>query len=77
MAMTDAEVVQLISQATDFPKLSEVAAEIANLTSDLSAPVKDVASRIKSLPDLEKKMIKVVNSIASSATTTAGTTNPL
>ena len=60
--MTDAEVVQLISQATDFPKLSEAAAEIANLTSDLSAPVKDVASRIKSVPDLEKKMLKVVNS---------------
>ena len=61
MAMTDAEVVQLISQATDFPKLSDAAAEIATLTSDLSAPVKDVAERIKSVPDLEEKMLKVVN----------------
>jgi two-component system, cell cycle response regulator len=62
MAMTDAEVVQLINQAKDFPKLSEAAAEIATLTSDLSAPVKDVADRIKSVPDLEPKMLKVVNS---------------
>lgn len=62
MAMTDAEVVQLISQAKDFPKLSDAAAEIASLTSDLSAPVKDVADRIKSVPELEQKMLKVVNS---------------
>lgn len=62
MAMTDAEVVKLINQATDFPKLSEAAAEIATLTSDLSAPVKDVADRIKSIPDLEEKMLKIVNS---------------
>ena len=62
MAMTDEEVVGLINQAKDFPKLSDAAAEIASLTSDLSAPVKDVADRIRSVPDLEKKMLKVVNS---------------
>lgn len=62
MALTDQEVVQLINQASDFPKLSSTAAEIAQLTSDLSAPVKEVAERIASDGHLEKKMLEVVNS---------------
>jgi hypothetical protein len=32
MAMTDEEVVRLINQPNNFPKLSQTAAEIANLT---------------------------------------------
>jgi len=62
MALTDEEVVHLINQATDFPKLSSTAAEIAQLTLDLSVPVKDVADRIGSDAELSKKMLEVVNS---------------
>ena len=35
MALTDEEVVHLINQATDFPKLSSTAAEIAQLVRKL------------------------------------------
>ncbi len=62
MAMTDEEVVHLINQAEDFPKLSSTAAEIAQLTSDLSAPVQEVADRVGSDSALEGKMLEVVNS---------------
>ena len=59
--MTDEAVVQMISEAEDFPRLSEVATEIARMTSDLSAPVKDVADRVRSDPSLLERMLKVVN----------------
>jgi len=60
--MTDEDLEQMVSGAADFPELPEVAIQIARLTSDLSAPVKDIASRIESDPILLKRMLTIVNS---------------
>lgn len=60
--MTDEALEQMINDAVDFPKLSDVATAIARMTSDLSAPVKDVASRIESDPVLLQRMLTIVNS---------------
>ena len=60
--MTEEALEQMVSEAADFPELSEVATQIARMTSDLSAPVKDIADRIESDPVLLKRMLTIVNS---------------
>ncbi|MDP6037574.1 MAG: HDOD domain-containing protein [Candidatus Latescibacteria bacterium] len=60
--MTDEALEQMINDADDFPALSDVATAIARMTSDLSAPVKDVANRIEADPILLQRMLAVVNS---------------
>ncbi|MDP6779733.1 MAG: HDOD domain-containing protein [Candidatus Latescibacteria bacterium] len=60
--MTEQDVVKLIQGAEDFPRLSPIAAHIAQMTSDLSAPVQEVAEKIQSDPTLHDKMLKVVSS---------------
>jgi HD-like signal output (HDOD) protein/ActR/RegA family two-component response regulator len=59
--MTEEQVTKLIDQTPDFPRLSPIAAQIATMTSDLSAPVQEVADKIKSDEELLKKILKVVN----------------
>ena len=59
--MTEEQVNQLIDQTTDFPRLSPIAAQIATMTSDLSAPIQEVADKIKSDEELLNKILKVVN----------------
>ena len=46
--MTEADLTKLINEAEDFPRLGSIAADIARMTSDLSAPVKEIAGIIKS-----------------------------
>ncbi len=59
--MTEEDVTRLIDEAEDFPKLSSVATDIARMTSDLSAPVKDVALKIQSDASMQNRMLKIIN----------------
>ena len=61
-SMKDDEVVKMVQKAEDFPKLSPIAAEIARMTTDLSAPVQKIAEKIQSEEQLVGKMLKIVNS---------------
>ena len=60
--MTEQDVIKLIGSAEDFPRLSPIAAHIAQMTSDLSAPVQEVSDKIQSDSTLHEKMLKVVSS---------------
>ena len=62
MAMTERDIKQMIEETEDFPALSEVAAEIVRLTSDLSAPVHQIAELLRADPELLEKMLTVINS---------------
>ena len=59
--MTDAEIKGMIEEATGFPSLSPLALEVAQMTTDLSAPVQEVADKIKSDAGLLAKLLSVVN----------------
>ncbi|MDA0746345.1 MAG: HDOD domain-containing protein [bacterium] len=59
--MTEDDVIRLIGETENFPMLSPLALEIARMTSDLSAPVQEIAAKIQSDEPLLQKMLKVVN----------------
>jgi HD-like signal output (HDOD) protein/CheY-like chemotaxis protein len=60
--MTERQLQQVIQETEDFPALSEAAAEIVRLTTELSAPVKEVAAHLESDIELLNKMLVVINS---------------
>ena len=62
MDMTNEALKKMIDEVTDFPMLPPAATAIARMTSDLSAPVKEIASRIESDPAMLKPMLTVINS---------------
>ena len=51
----------MIDEVTDFPMLPPTATQIARLTTDLSAPVKDIANKIESDKMLLDRMLTMVN----------------
>ncbi|MDA0747230.1 MAG: HDOD domain-containing protein [bacterium] len=60
--MTESDLQDILQNTTDFPALSEVAAEIVDLTTRLSAPVHQVAELLQADQALLKRMLVVINS---------------
>lgn len=59
--MTNEALKAMIDEADGFPMLPPTAMQIARLTIDLSAPVKDIASKIESDPVLLQRMQTMIN----------------
>lgn len=59
--MTNEAIKAMVDEAEDFPMLPPTATQIARLTIDLSAPVKDIASKIESDKVLLERMLAMVN----------------
>ncbi|MDA0711997.1 MAG: HDOD domain-containing protein, partial [bacterium] len=59
--MTREAIKAMVDAATDFPMLPHTATQIARLTTDLSAPVKEIASKIESDKMLLDRMLTMVN----------------
>jgi len=55
------DIVQQIGQTEGFPELPSLAMEIARMTTDLSAPVQEIADKIQLDVQLLRKMLRVVS----------------
>ncbi|MSS72687.1 MAG: HDOD domain-containing protein [Candidatus Latescibacteria bacterium] len=60
--MTEEDVLRIMETAEDFPTLSTVATQIAQMTSDLQVPVSEVARLISMDVALSTKLLRLVNS---------------
>jgi HD-like signal output (HDOD) protein len=59
--MTKEALKAIVDEAEDFPMLPPTATQIARLTTDLSAPVKEIANKIESDNRLLGRMLTMVN----------------
>ncbi len=62
MAMTETQLQEILETEEDFPALSQLPAKIVRLTSQLSAPVNEIAELLRADEALLGKMLGVINS---------------